>query len=273
MGRVDAFDYSTTAYEDGFYFCSLIYLRLRNIPGWETKSPGCRLFPTTLLLSAHVAPVAGGSGLLVGSLSGFLLLALELFRVSPEERVNHDVPLGTSLESASQVEDLTSEQPVHEGDGLLSSVVAGDCDVDVLEGRVGVAQGDARDVGVRSLLDGLGVGLGVSDDDEAGLNELAGDLVGQSTRGPSLGDGLDTSVVGELHDGSGTERSLRADNDVLGVLNGGDHSGGNHQLLPSLTEVDDVHVVGTLLVDITLHLEVQVTSADVGLKRSDRRNI
>ena len=221
-----------------------------------------------MLLSTHVTPVAtGGDSLLVGSLGGLLLLTLELFGVSPEERVNHDVPRGTSLEGTSQVEDLTGQQPVHEGDGLLTSVVAGDGNIDVLEGRVSVAQSDAGDVGVRGLLDGLDVGLGVSDDQQTGLHELSSDLVSQGSGSPSLGDGLNTGVVSELHDSSGTEGSLRADDDVLGVLDGDDDSGGNHQLLPGLSEVDDIDVVATLLVDVTLHLEVQVASTNVGLER------
>ena len=169
------------------------------------------------------------------------------------------------------MENLTGQEPVHEGDRLLSSVVAGDGNIDVLEGRVSVAQGDAGDVSVRSLLDGLGVRLGVSDDDQTGLHELAGDLVSQGTRGPSLSDGLGTSVGGELHDGSGTERSLRADNDVLGVLDRDDDASSNHQLLPGLAEVDDVNVVRTLLVNIALHLEVHIASTDVGLGRNKRK--
>lgn len=255
-------------HRNGVLFCDFISLTFAT----KRHSSLCHsdpvsLLPASLVLSRHITPVASTGSLLLSSLLGLLLLALELFGISPEERVNHDVPRGTSLEGSSKVEDLTSQEPVHEGDGLLSSVVAGDGDVNVLKGRISVTEGNAGDVSIRSLSDGLVVGLGVSDDDETGLHELTSDLVSQGTGGPSLSDGLAASVVGELHDGSGTERSLRADNDVLGVLDGDDNSGGNHELLPSLTEVDNVDVIAPLLIDITLHLEVHIASTNVGLKR------
>ena len=224
------------------------------------------LFPTALVLSTHVTPVSTGNGGFLLSFLGFLLLALELFRVSPEERVDHDIPGGSSLEGSSQVEDFTSQKIVDQGDGLLASVVAWDSDIDVLKWRVGVAESDARDVGIRSLLDGLAISLGISDNQESWLHELAGDLVGEGTWGPSLSNGLSTSVMSELHHSSRTKRSLRANDDVLGILNGSDNSGSNHQLLPGLTEVDDVDVVVTLLVDITLHSEVNISGTNVGLE-------
>jgi hypothetical protein len=224
------------------------------------------LFPAALLFGAGFTPVSTSNGFLVGGFLGFLLLALELLRISPEEGVNHDIPSVSSLEGATEMENLSSQQPVHEGDGFLSSVVAWDSDIDVVEWRVGVTQSDARDVSVRGLLDGLMIGLGVSDDQETGLHELTSDLVSQHTWGPSLGNSLTASVVGELHDGSGTERSLRANDDVLRILNGNNNSGSNHELLPSLTEMDDVDVVSALSVDITLHLEVHILGTDLGLE-------
>jgi hypothetical protein len=228
---------------------------------------GClNLFPTTLVFSTHVSPVTtSGSGLLLGLL-GLLLLALKLLRVSPEERVDHDIPSSSSLESTSEIEDLASKKVIDQSDGFLTSVIAWNGDVDVLERRVSVAESDARNVGVRSLLDGLAVSLGVSDNQKSWLHELASDLVGECTWGPSLSNGLSASVVGELHDSSGTERSLRADNNVLWVLNGGDNSSSNHQLFPSLTEMDDVDIVVTLLVDISLHSEVDISGTNVGLE-------
>lgn len=91
------------------------------------------LFPATLLLGAGFTPVSSTSSILMSGLLRFLLLALELLRISPEEGVNHDVPGGTSLEGSAQVKDLSGQEPVHEGDGLLSSVVARDGNIDVIE--------------------------------------------------------------------------------------------------------------------------------------------
>lgn len=48
---------------------------------------------------------------------------------------------------------------------MTTLVVGRDGNVDVLGGRVSVAKSDNGNVDVRSLLDSLGVGAGVSDDD------------------------------------------------------------------------------------------------------------
>ena len=224
------------------------------------------LFPTALILSTHVTPVSTGNGGFLLSFFSFLLLALELLWISPEERVNHDIPSGSSLEGTSEVEDFTSQKIVDQSDGLLTSVIAWDSDINVLEWRVSIAKGNARDVSIRCLLNSLAISLGVSDNQKSWLHELAGDLICEGTWSPSLSNRLSTSVVGELHDSSGTERSLRANDDVLWVLNGSDNSSSNHQLLPGLTEVDDVDVVVTLLVDITLHSEVNISGTNVGLE-------
>ena len=57
-------------------------------------------------------------------------------------------------------------------------VVAGDGDVHVSQGRVGVAERDAGDVDVGGLSQGLVVGTGVRHDQEAGLPEGSLDLIG-----------------------------------------------------------------------------------------------
>ena len=61
---------------------------------------------------------------------------------------------------------------------------------------------DDRDVDVGSLLDSLGVGAGVGDNDQARLAERAGDVVSEVTGGEATGDGDGTGVVGELQDGT-----------------------------------------------------------------------
>jgi hypothetical protein len=56
------------------------------------------------------------------------------------------------------------------------------------------------DVDIGSLLDGLGIGAGIGDNDQAGLLEGAGDVVGEVTGGETTGNGDSTSVGGELED-------------------------------------------------------------------------
>jgi hypothetical protein len=83
---------------------------------------------------------------------------------------------------------------------VAALVVGRDGDVDVLGGGIGVAEADDGDIDVGGLLDGLGVGAGVGDDDQAGLLEAAGDVVGEVTRGETTGDGDGAGVGRELED-------------------------------------------------------------------------
>ena len=96
---------------------------------------------------------------------------------------------------------------------MTALVVGGDGNVDVLGGGVRVAEGDDGDVDVGSLLDGLGVGARVGDDDQAGLLEGAGDVVGEVTGGETTGNGASTGVGGELQDGTLTVGTGRDDTD------------------------------------------------------------
>jgi hypothetical protein len=61
---------------------------------------------------------------------------------------------------------------------------------------------DDGDVDVGSLLDGLGIGARVGDDDQARLLERTGDVVGEVTGGETSSNGDGTSVCGELEDGT-----------------------------------------------------------------------
>lgn len=115
---------------------------------------------------------------------------------------------------------------------MATLVVGGDGNVDELGGGVGVAEGDDGDVDVGSLLDGLGVGARVGDDNQTGLLERTGDVVGEGTGGETTGDGLGAGVGGELEDGTLTVGTGRDDTDVRGVVDGGDDTGSQDDLLP-----------------------------------------
>lgn len=115
---------------------------------------------------------------------------------------------------------------------MATLVVGGDGNVDELGGGVGVAEGDDGDVDVGSLLDGLGVGARVGDDDQTGLLERTGDVVGEGTGGETTGNGLGAGVGGELEDGTLTVGTGRDDTDVRRVVDGGDDTGSQDNLLP-----------------------------------------
>ena len=69
------------------------------------------------------------------------------------------------------------------------------------------------DVDVGGLLDSLGVGAGVGDDDQAGLPERTGDVVGEVTRSETTSDGGGAGVGSELEDGTLSVGTGRDDTD------------------------------------------------------------
>ena len=98
------------------------------------------------------------------------------------------------------------------------------------------------------------VPLGVGDDQESGLLELAGVLVGQLAWDPSGGgDGLGVGVVAELVHGSLPLGLGADDDDVVEVGDGGDDSGGQLDLVVGLLEVEDVVAGAVLLLDVSGH--------------------
>jgi hypothetical protein len=111
-------------------------------------------------------------------------------------------------------------------------VVGWDGNIDELGWGVSVAKGDDWDVDVGSLLDGLGIGAWVGDDDQAWLLEGTGDVVGEVTWGETTGNGGSTSVGGELQDSALTVWTGRDNADVSWVVNGSDDTGGQDDLLP-----------------------------------------
>lgn len=116
---------------------------------------------------------------------------------------------------------------------MTTLVVGWDSDVDELSWGVGIAESDDWDVNVGSLLDSLGIGAGIGDDDEAGFLEGASDIVGEVTRGESTGDGDGTGVCGELQDSTLTIRTGGDDTDIGGVVDSCDDAGSKNDLLPA----------------------------------------
>merc|ERR1719471_2029984 len=96
---------------------------LRGGGSWLVPVVGGRLRVPLLLLGLLLP-------LRIGVLLVLLVLAHELLRIAPEERVDHDVPLVLARQGAAEVLHLTGQQPVEQRDGLLALVVRRDGDVD-----------------------------------------------------------------------------------------------------------------------------------------------
>lgn len=161
------------------------------------------------------------------------LLVLLGLGVAVEVEIDNGVPLGLAgSEGTAETEDLTGKHPPDETDGVTTLVVGGDGNIDEVGGGVSVAKGNDGDVDIRGLLDGLGISARVGHDDETGLLERAGDVVGEVTGGETTGNGGGTGVGGELQDSTLTVGTSGDDTDIGGVVNGGDDTGGQDDLLP-----------------------------------------
>jgi len=152
-------------------------------------------------------------------------------------------------------------------------VVGGDGDVDELEGSVGVTEGDDGDVDVSGLSDSLVVNSGVSDDDDSGFLERSSDVVGEVTGGESTGDSVSTSETSVLQDSSVSIRSSRDDTNIGRVLDSSQDSSSQDDLLPSLSDVQDVDTVGSSFPDVVLHGLVTVLGTDVTLGREEELDV
>ena len=115
---------------------------------------------------------------------------------------------------------------------MTTLIVGRDRNVDELGGRVGIAEGNDGDVDVGSLLDSLGIGAGVGDDDEAGFLEGAGDVVGEVTGSETTCDGDGSGVCGELQDSTLAVGTGGDDTDVGRVVDGCDDAGSEDDFLP-----------------------------------------
>ena len=159
-----------------------------------------------------------------------------------EVEIDHDVPGGLAVvDGTAETEDLTGKHPPDAADGVATLVVGGDSNINVVGGRVSVAEGNDGDVDVGSLLDGLGIGAGVGNHDQAGLLERAGDVVGERTGGEATGDGLGTSVAGELQDGTLAVGASGDDANIRRVVDGGDDAGSQDNLLPKSPQSQPLH--------------------------------
>ena len=169
------------------------------------------------------------------AISGFFLhlFSFRLGEKHTEVQIGHDVPGSlAAVDGATETEDLTGKEPPDGTNGVATLVVGRDGNVDVLGGRVGVAEGNDGDVDVAGLLDSLGVGAGVGDDNQARLLERAGDVVGEATGGEATGNGSGTGVSSELEDSTLAVGTGRDDANVGGVLDADHDTGSEDNLLP-----------------------------------------
>ena len=194
------------------------------------------------------------------------LFSSDGFKVSGDEQVDENVPFLVSLEGASEDHDFTGQHPEDSCDRLGNSVVAGNNDINEVEGSVGVAESDAGDVDIRSFDNGLVIALGVSNNQESGFLELLGDLIGEGSGDPSGGSGSCASgVLSELVDGSLSVFFGADDDDFRKVGDGGDDASCEFDSFVGFIGLEDV-VAGLVAVfNEGFHVIVDFFGSEVNL--------
>lgn len=115
---------------------------------------------------------------------------------------------------------------------MAALVIRRDSDIDELGRGVGVTQSDYGDVNIRGFFDGLGIGTGVGDNNEARLFKRTSDVIGEVTRSETTSDGSSASVSSELQNSTLTERTSRDSANVGRVVNCSNNSRGEDDLFP-----------------------------------------
>ena len=111
----------------------------------------------------------------------------------------------------------------------------------------------------------LVVGSRVGANEKTGLDELDVLLIGKSTRSVTSTNVVGASGLGVLEHSTGSVGARRDDEDVFGVLNGHDDACSEHELFPSLAEVDEENSVGSTAPDVAAHFIGDVLGTNVGV--------
>lgn len=81
----------------------------------------------------------------------------------------------------------------------------------------------------------------VSKNQQPGFTEGCLHLIGEGTRSVPSSNGIGSSVLSKLQDGSLSIGPSRLNNDVLWVLNGNNNSSSHLELIPCFAKVEDVN--------------------------------
>ena len=191
-------------------------------------------------------PLADRRGIYFASSSGLglgllLLLLLDLLWVAVEEHIHHNVPaIRGAGDGSAEAEHFTSEEPPDEADRMPRLVICRDRYVDVPQGCIRVRKRNDGNVDVGCLADGLVVDSWIGHDDQPRLLERARDIICERAWGESACDRLRAGVGSILEDGAMAVWSCGDHANVIRVFDGGNNPGSKDELLPCLSNVDDM---------------------------------
>merc|ERR1712039_467661 len=157
--------------------------------------------PLADILDTHTCPfLLRGRNFFLCSFLGLFLILLNLFRITVEEEIRHDLPWVVPGDGSSQTKDLTGQQPPHKTNGLLTLVVTWNGNVHIDHWRVSIGKSNDRDVHIGSFSHWLMIGTWVSHHQQTRLSESSLNLIGKCTRGETSSNWGSSSGRGKLED-------------------------------------------------------------------------
>jgi hypothetical protein len=146
-------------------------------------------------------------------------------------------------------------------------VVAWDADIDVFDWRVGIAKGDNWDVDITSLSDSLVINSWIGNDNQSWFPETGLGVIGETTWGESTVHRGSLNELGAFDGGSLSNIFGGNDANIGGVIDGGDDSSGESDLLPHLGDVENVGTGAGPFEHVLVHLVVAVIATEVHFSR------
>lgn len=129
-----------------------------------------------------------------------------------------------------------------------------------------MAEGDGGNVDVRRFSNGLVVSSGISQNQEAGLNESSLlDLIGEGSGSESSRQGGGSGETSEFEGSSLTIRTSRDHTDISGIFDGSNDSSCESQFFPGLLEVNDVVSIGSSFPHVAGHGGLEVLGAQMNI--------
>ena len=157
-------------------------------------------------------------------------------------------------------------KPKNHGNGFCFSISAWDNNINEIKRRVCVAESNGGNVNIWSFNDGLSIWFRVSNNQDSGLLELFGDLIGKSTWNPSCWcAGSASSVLTEFVDGSLPEILGTDNDDIAEVRNRSNDSGSQFNFLQDFIDFEDIVANTVFTLHVFLHVVINLSSSEMGL--------
>jgi len=148
---------------------------------------------------------------------------------------------------------------------MCTLVIARNCNVNVSQWRVSIAQRNNWHVDICSLPNWLMVGPWVCDHQQPWFTESGLNLISERSWGETTGNWCRSSVMSELQHSTLSIGPSRDHTNISWILNRRNGTSSQQQLLPRSSQINYEHTIISSLENILLHLEVQLSNTDMSM--------